>query len=208
LPTEHTIKELNFATTEPLGRSPLDRKAIFDVYGIAESGERFIVELQKAKQKFFKDRSLFYASFPIQDQTLKGEWNFKLEAVYTVGILDFVFDNADDSNDFYHLIELKDHNNQVYNPKLKFIYLELPRFEKTSDELETDLEKSVYLFRHLTYMDEAPENLQEGIFAKLFDEAALANLTPKEIRAYEDSLKYYRDMKNTFDTIEEGVTEK
>ena len=68
LPAKHQIQELNYARNEQLGPSDLDRKAIFDLYCIGASGERFIVEIQKAKQNYFKDRSVYYASFPIQEQ--------------------------------------------------------------------------------------------------------------------------------------------
>ncbi len=73
LPVRHKIKELTYARTEQLGNTETDRKAIFDLYCIGENGERFIVEMQKAKQNFFKDRSVYYSSFPIQEQAKKGE---------------------------------------------------------------------------------------------------------------------------------------
>ena len=65
---EKPIKTLNFKKSEHLGASEIDRRAIFDLYCESETGEKFIVELQKAKQKFFKDRSIFYSTFPIQEQ--------------------------------------------------------------------------------------------------------------------------------------------
>ena len=68
LPGKHKIKDLTYARTEQLGNTETDRKAIFDLYCIGENGERFIVEMQKAKQNFFKDRSVYYSSFPIQEQ--------------------------------------------------------------------------------------------------------------------------------------------
>lgn len=72
LPVRHKIKDLTYARTEQLGNSEADRKAIFDLYCVGENGERFIVEMQKAKQNFFKDRSVYYASFPIQEQARKA----------------------------------------------------------------------------------------------------------------------------------------
>ena len=87
------ITELTYLKSENLGRTELNRKAVFDLYCTNEKGEKFIVEIQKTKQKFFKDRTVYYSTFPIQEQAKKGsEWNFKLEKVYTIAILDFVFD--------------------------------------------------------------------------------------------------------------------
>lgn len=45
-------------------------------------------------------------------------------------------------------------------------------------------------------------------FKKLFEAAEIARFTPEEKGAYEDSLKYYRDLKNVVDTSkEEGKKE-
>ncbi len=48
------------------------------------------MEIQKAKQNYFKDRSIYYASFPIQEQARKGIWDYQLDAVYTLGILEML----------------------------------------------------------------------------------------------------------------------
>jgi predicted transposase/invertase (TIGR01784 family) len=114
LPEKHKIKDLSYAKSEQLGIAVSDRKAIFDLYCIGESGERFIVEIQKAKQNWFKDRSMYYASFPIQEQAKKGDWDFRLKPVYTIGILDFIFDEHKDQEEILHLIELKNQDCEVF----------------------------------------------------------------------------------------------
>ena len=60
LPTYHQIATLTFRNNENLSEFALERKAIFDIHCESQSGERFIVEMQKAKIKFFKDRSILY----------------------------------------------------------------------------------------------------------------------------------------------------
>ena len=72
------ILQLSFLKSEQLGSAPTDRKAVFDLYCQNERGEKFIVELQKARQKFFKDRSLYYSTFAIQEQAKVGDWDFRL----------------------------------------------------------------------------------------------------------------------------------
>jgi predicted transposase/invertase (TIGR01784 family) len=59
LPPEHHIARLTFKNSEQLGRTELDRKAIYDIYCENERGEKFIVELQKAKQNHFKERTVY-----------------------------------------------------------------------------------------------------------------------------------------------------
>jgi predicted transposase/invertase (TIGR01784 family) len=206
LPEKHKIKDLSYSRNEQVGVSPIDRKAIFDLYCIGESGERFIVEVQKAKQNYFKDRSIYYSSFPIQEQAKKGDWDFKQEPVYTVGILDFIFDDHKNEEELLHLIELKNQRCEVFYDKLKFIYIELPKFKKAQDELDNHFDKWLYVFRHLSELQDRPQQLQDRIFQKLFEAAEIAKFTIEEREAYEESLKYYRDIKNVVDTSrEEGI---
>ena len=206
LPTQHRVKDLTYRSTENLGSTPLDRKAVFDLYCQSEKGEKFIVEMQKAKHNYFKDRSIYYASFPIQDQAPKGDWNYKLAPVYTIGILDFVFDEDKNDDAFLHIVELKDQDCKVFYEKLKFIYLELPKFKKTIDQLNDHFDKWLFLLKHLPELEEPPLLLQENVFMQLFEVARITNFSPVEREAYENSLKYYRDMNGVIETArEEGM---
>ena len=206
LPTQHRVKDLTYRSNENLGNTPLDRKAVFDLYCESEKGEKFIVEMQKAKHNYFKDRSIYYASFPIQDQAEKGDWNYKLDPVYTIGILDFVFDEDKDDDTLLHIVELKDQNCKVFYEKLKFIYLELPKFKKNIDQLKDHFDKWLFLLKHLPDLEEPPLPLQENVFMQLFEVARITNFSPAEREAYENSLKYYRDMNGVIETArEEGM---
>jgi len=204
------ITELSYLSPEQLGRSHDHRKAIFDIYCESEKGEKFIVELQKAKQNYFKDRSIYYSTFPIQQQAEKGDWDFKLNAVYTIGILDFVFDeDKDDHEVFHHEVQLFDKTTQkVFFDKLTYIYLEMPKFNKTEEQLSSHFEKWLYVIKNLEDLTKRPAKLQEKIFDKLFEQAEIANYSEEEYGHYEHSLKIYRDLKNTIDTaFDEGKAE-
>ncbi len=200
LPQHRQISDVTFKNNENIGSTSLDRKAIFDIYCQGENGERFIVEIQKAKQNFFKDRSVFYATFPIQEQAIKGEWSFELAPVYAVGILDFVFADHRDSETLLHTVELKDQHCDVFYDKLKFIYIELPKFTKTLEQLDSHGDKWLFLLKNLAALSDRPQSLQEDIFNELFDVAEIANFSPLEQSSYQNSLKYYRDLNNVVDT--------
>lgn len=204
------IKNITFLKSEQLGSTEIDRKAIFDLYCENEKGEKFIVELQKSKQNFFKDRTLYYSTFPIQEQAQKGEWNYELKAVYTIAILDFVFDEDKNEPDKYkYFVKLSDiETNKIFYNKLTFVYLEMPKFKKELSEIETHFEKWLYVLRHLEKLDKIPPKLTEKIFERLFDIAEIAKFNREQLLQYEDSLKYYRDLKNSFDTAREDSREK
>jgi predicted transposase/invertase (TIGR01784 family) len=206
LPSQHKVQDLTYRNTENLGNTPIDRKAIFDLYCQSESGDRFIVEMQKAKHNYFKDRSVYYATFPIQEQAKTGEWNYKLTPVYTIGILDFIFDDHKNDPNLLHTIELKDQDCRVFYDKLKFIYIELPKFTKTIDELQDHFDQWLFVLRNLPRLEFQPDALQETIFTQLFEVAQIAKLSPAERETYENSLKYYRDMVGVIDTArQEGI---
>jgi predicted transposase/invertase (TIGR01784 family) len=205
------ITELTYLKNENLSTTELNRKAIFDLYCTNEYGEKFIVELQKTKQKFFKDRTVYYSTFPIRDQALIGsDWDFELKKVYTIAILDFVFDEDKNKPDkFRYDVKLSDiETKKVFYNKLTFIYLEMPKFNKTVDELESKYEKWLFILRNLHKLDRIPERLKEDIFLKLFETAEIAKFSREEYQNYEDSLKYYRDLKNSLDTAREEGFEK
>jgi predicted transposase/invertase (TIGR01784 family) len=208
LPGKHKIKDLTYARTEQLGNTEIDRKAIFDLYCIGENGERFIVEMQKAKQNYFKDRSVYYSSFPIQEQAKKGGWNYQLAAVYMVGILDFTFSEDASEREVRHEVQLKDQKCRVFYDKLTYIYLEMPNFSKAEGDLQNNFDKWMYVLQHLPDLQNRPQALQDRVFQKLFEAAEIAKFTPDEMNKYEESLKYYRDLKNVLDTsFDEGKAE-
>jgi predicted transposase/invertase (TIGR01784 family) len=205
LPAEHTIVDLSFKNTEQFGDIGPDRRAIFDIHCENERGDTFIVEMQKAKIKFFKDRSLFYSTFPIRDQAEKGDWDFKLKPIYCVAILDFVFDEEREEKNCISDVQLKDQYCRVFYNKLRYIFIEMPRFIKTEIELETHFDKWLYFLKHLESFESIPEILKEDVFLKGFKIAEIANFDKGQLSQYEDSLKIYRDLKGVLDTsFEEG----
>lgn len=210
---EQEITELHYLSSEKLGANQESRRAIFDVYCENTHGEKFIVEMQNVFQQFYKDRSVYYATFPIQEQANRGkEWNFRLNRVYTVGILNFVFPEDEYSPEcMHHKVQLMDVDDKhVFFDKLTFIYLEMPKFKKTEDELKTLLDKWLFVLSNLSRLMERPVALQERVFTRLFEQAEIARYTPEEQKRYYDNYKAYRDIHNAVDTArnegrEEGI---
>lgn len=197
-----TITELSYLKTIQAGRTEEERKAIFDIYCENERGEKFLVEMQKTKQAYFKDRTVYYATFPIQEQAKRSDWNYQLNAVYTVGILDFVFEADKHEADKYRYdVQLTDtETKRVFYDKLTFIYLEMPKFTKQVHELETRFEKWIFVLKNLHKLDRLPDNLREQVFERVFQIAEIAKMSKEEYTEYEDSLKVYRDLQNSLDT--------
>ena len=196
------VLDVNYLNTEHLGTQEYDRRAVFDVYCKNDKGEVFLVEMQKGEQQFFKDRSIYYSTFAIREQAPRGEWNYELKGVYTIGILNFCFDKEREGN-YYHEVKLMDTaTKEVFYDKLVFIYLEMPKFTKQENELESLFDKWLYVIRNLAALMERPRVLQEKVFAHLFEAAEIAKFSRVERYEYEESLKAYRDWFSVMTTAE------
>jgi predicted transposase/invertase (TIGR01784 family) len=200
------IMDVTYLKNENLPVTEEERMAVFDIYCINESGERFIVELQKTKQTFFKDRVLYYSTFAITEQAVKGQdWNYELKKVYSISILDFTFDAIkSDLPNYHHTVKLVNmETGKVFMDKLTFIFLEMPKFTKSAEELQNRYEKWLFILKNLSVLDRIPATLKEDTFEKLFETAEIAKFNKKEAMEYKESLKQYRDLKNSLDTARE-----
>ncbi|MDR1601886.1 MAG: Rpn family recombination-promoting nuclease/putative transposase [Tannerella sp.] len=210
---DDSIRTLRYMNPAQLGRSEADRSAVYDIYCETDGGEKFIVEMQRSYQEFFKDRSVYYSTFPIQEQAKKGqEWNFELNGVYMIGILNFEF--RDDGGGlrpypWLHHVQLSDtETGKVFYDKLTYIYLELPKFTKSEAELETLLDKWMYVFKNLALLDDRPKALRERVFRRLFRIAEIEQLDEAERYAYRESQKHYWDYLNTVRSAEKKIAEQ
>ena len=197
------ITDITIMNTEQLGITKDDRVAVFDLYCINEHGEQFVVEIQRAQQVHFKDRTVCYSSFLIQKQGRKGsEWNYELKPLYIISLLDFIMDRTDIQSDkFYHKVKLLNvDSGELFYEKFTFVYLELPKFKKHVEQIHTHFDKWVYLFRNMESLQTIPEPLNDRIFMELLEKAKLINLKDYELSEYETTLKRYRDNRNVIDS--------
>ncbi len=205
------ITSITYLKSERLGATDLDRKAIFDLYCENEKGEKFIVEMQRAKQDYFKDRSLYYATFPIQEQAKKGDWNYQLNGVFSIAITDFIIDeDKENKAKLLHDVRLieKETQKEFYD-KLRFIYVEIKKFDKSLEEIETHFEKWLYVLKNLVKIEEIPSKLQEKVFKKLFQVAEIARFDAGQLQSYRDSEKNYLDFTASLKTsFREGKEER
>ncbi len=186
------IVDVTYGSQEKLPLVIEDRKSIVDIYCESQNGEKFIVEMQKTKQLFFRDRSLLYAAYPIVQQAKKGEWNYKISPVYVIAVLDFEYKDEAESDKYIHDVRLYDVvDNEIFSDKLRLLYLEMPKFKKKLEELVTNEDKWLYFLKNLPNMDEIPAELSGKIFEKAFEQAEIANYTHAEYNAYIASLDYY-----------------
>jgi len=199
------ITDLTYNSTEHAGDSEEFKKIFFDLLCTGKNGEQFIIEMQRAEQRNFSDRAVFYTSRLINEQLPKGEshWNVELKEVYLIAILEFNFKhNASDC--YLHNVSLTNTDTgEIFYNKLGYKFLELVKFVKTEAELETDLDRWFYLLKHMSHLDKVPAVLNKRVFQKIFKIAEVGNLTKEEKAMYDSNLKAKWDYENSIAFAEE-----
>ena len=186
--------------------------AIFDLLCTGDKGEHFLIEVQRAKQGYFKERALFYTSHLISDQAPKGKrsaWGYNIAEVYLIALLeDFTLEDSP-ANTYLHDICLCNRDTgEIFYDKLGYTYIELSKFVKTDTDLDTDLDKWLYFLKNMPRMDRLPVYLRKPIFEKLFSIAEYTNLTKEEKTMYDQNLKRKWDNQNVLDyAVKEAVKE-
>ncbi|MCC8072409.1 MAG: Rpn family recombination-promoting nuclease/putative transposase [Bacteroidales bacterium] len=204
LEEEDPIVEITYHNPEKLGLHPGDRNAIFDLYCTTEHRHHIIVEMQNGSQRFFMDRSIYYSTFPIQEAAKVGDWDFDLPKVVTVALLNFRMPFFADSPEWKHELCLCDvATGKVAYDKLKYYYLEMPKFDKGLKDLVTTTDKWMYILKNINHMLQCPEELGGSLIESFFLHAEVARMDPEERMAYESSLKAMRDYFNTINFARE-----
>ena len=139
--------------------------------------------------------------------TCRWDWDFQLPKIYVIGVLNFTF-NKSKPNKVIYKVQLKDDDNEVFNENLSFVYIEIPKFRKRINELETFMDKWLFLIKNLHSLKNRPMEVQNRIFNRLFSTAEICNLNEFEFMKYSRSLKDYRDWHNTLNHAIEKETAK
>ncbi len=189
------IKELSYHKNEHLGNKQIDRNVVFDLYCKGQDGSKFIIELQKVKQDYFKQRSLFYSTFAITEQAPKGKWDFKLSPVYCIGILNFnLDDNQNKCITKAKILDIETHDTVI--EELNFAFIECQIFNKNITKKSSRQDKWLYILNHLSKLQCMPKELSEKLFEDFFTKANILKLSSKERSKYNASITYYRDLHN------------
>ena len=201
---QFAITDITYIPTEQLGIMEEDRKAIFDVLCKTEDGKTFLVEMQRGAQEHFYERALYYTSFAImkqgkkaiakEDEKGKDPWDFSLDGVFFLGVLDFKYEQDEMTEHRYQLLETKTLKRMT--DKLEFVFVEVAKFNKREDELETDLDKWLYLLKNMSTLLERPAALRDRVFGRLFDVAEYARLDDEERKKYVEAMNTTRDTFN------------
>jgi len=203
------IIDLVYNKNEYPGEIAMEGGAIYDLTCTDQNGAQFLIEVQRGRQKYFKHKAIFYMSRLITSQAPKGrrkEWGYALSAVYLISILDHPINNGTAENYIHDVCLIDKNTKEIFYEELGYIIIDLCSFVKTEEELDGDLDRWLYLIKHLSKLDEMPETFNNPIFERLLAVSEYSNLTQKEKIMYDRSMKYKWDNKNVLDfAVNEGM---
>ena len=164
-----------------------NRTTIFDLHCIDSERRRFIIEVQILFQENIVNRAIYYASQTVIAQGERGKkYNYDLKPVVAVVFMEFkVF--ADDR--YIRRAKLREVNGASVSDTLNFAFVELPKFNKPLDELETTLDKALYALKNMKNMTQMPKQYANTVFELLFSTAKLAKLSKEEQKMIDEAQK-------------------
>ena len=211
---DRRIEELEFIDKE---MHPVERDAkgvVYDMFCKTDDGSRIIVEVQRRKQPFYPERAIYYSTFQIQRQVEAGADNYDFLPVYVVNILDFKMDKSSDNNEVKTVFRLYEESTHVLlTNRITFIFIELPKFKKTIDELDGNVLEGMYFcFKNMAVLNERPKVLTHNVFKKIFDASELYNMDKETRKNVLKNMTTERDLRNQMEyarqeAIAEGLAE-
>ena len=208
LPEGRRVRSLSFTRTEVSGFTAANKAVRLDLRCESESGRHFIVEMQSSWQRNLFLRCVQYASKVYDSNSLSGDRNYDLPAVYLTGILsmDFGFERNgpewDDS--FISEYTFRERRTQnVIDESITIIFVELYRFSKPLSGCRSLAEQWCYALKHMKEFDSVPPELAREPFVSLFRACEIAGFDKEKRLKYERDMISERDYLNIMDSAEE-----
>lgn len=159
LPEDAPIEELEYLPPELVPDIPILKNTIVDVRCRDTQGRVFLVEMQMLWTDSFMQRVLFNASKAYVKQIRRGDEYRYLQPVYSLNLVDAVFDRETDAYfHHYQIVNLADTAKQLEG--LEFVFIELPKFRA-----ETLAERKMHVLwlRYLTEISESSISIAEEL---------------------------------------------
>ena len=207
------IVDVSFLNSELIGDTGDSRKAYIDVLCEDESGAQFVVEMQKARQEHFRERTVFYASKLISMMSPQGKsWNYSLAPTYVVAFLNFEMKGmvggegeagSDDDRYLLHYVT-RDEQSQTKLPgSTEYYFLGIRDFNKKDRSYADSPEKWLSLLGKTGLLEDIPSEYEgDEAFAAYFKACERAGFNKEEEQLYTT------DMMNEWDIANEKALER
>ena len=212
--SEKRIVDVEFMDKE-IHPIPRDKKtSIYDLFCKTDDGSRIIVELQNRKQDQYAERVLYYSMHQVLKQVESGRDSYDFCQIYVISILDFTLkqnEGISDVKTVYRLLEENYH--RCLSNRMTYVFIELPKFNKSVDELDGDILEGMYFcLKNMHLLQERPEVLEHPVFDKIFSMGENIMMTEELRTKILEKMNTERDLRNQFayarkEGLAEGLAE-
>ena len=150
-----------------------------DVKAILSNKTKVIIEMQVLNIEGFEKRILYNAAKLYSTQLMKSKRYETLNPIIAVTITDFIMFKEFEKVISYFAIMEKEKLIK-YNNDIELIFVELPKFHKSEQELETITDKWIYFIKNAGDLDFIPKSFKEPELLEAFDIANTASLSEEE----------------------------
>ena len=208
------VVSITYKPTELLGDSESEKRVVFDIYCVTNTGRHFIIEMQRAEQSFFSNRIITYSSRVVSGEVMRGDVEYNIPTVISFNIMDY------DSNEFnhyenaFHIVKLKDEKNAVYSEKTVFCFLELTKFAAQNIGQMKDVVfkdegmKWAFILENMHKMGEQDLSGEDEMFQQMFEDCRISKLTTMEKKAYRKSILDYADVRDAVKVAQQRGEER
>ncbi|MGL4503910.1 MAG: Rpn family recombination-promoting nuclease/putative transposase [Planktothrix sp.] len=174
-----------------------------DVKAQLNTGEIVIIEMQVINVEAFTKRVLYNAAKTYSLQLDVGQGYRFLKPVIALTITDFIqFENTD-SWISHFIFKEKNQNFNYSENELELVFVELPKFQKSLEQLETLTDKWIYFMQSARTLETVPETLETvPQIQRAFQIANQTNLTREELDEVEKVELFLQDQRNAISFAE------
>ncbi len=181
-PGGNKITEVDILNPYQLPKLSGGRSTIVDVKAKDKNGNTFIVEMQIAESEFFHKRILYYTSQSYTSQIEKGREYNRLNPAYFIGILEFEVGKNPNYLSCHKVLDVE--TNEQIIQDMEFNFIELPKFNKSLNELESSIDQWTYFIKNAENLNVIPENVHDEGLKEAYLEADKYNWTQAELDDY------------------------
>ena len=206
LQKNNKIVDVDILTPYQLPELKGGKVTIVDVKAKDETGKFYIVEMQVAEVDGFDSRVLYYASKSYSAQIQRGDDYEKLRPIFFIGILDF---EATENPNYISRHRVTDaETGQQFIKDIEFNFIELPKFNKKANELNSIIDQWVYFIKNAENLEVIPENIVDRGLKGAYEEASKHNWTQEELDAYDYAFMREQDERGRITKVQKDFGRK
>ncbi|MGB3297025.1 MAG: Rpn family recombination-promoting nuclease/putative transposase [Phormidesmis sp.] len=182
------------------------KDTFLDVKAAIKGDKTVIIEMQVLNLVGFEKRILYNAAKSFSTQLDSGEDYTKLSPVIALTITDFDMFPESSQVISRYIMQERDHLT-TYSDDIELVFVELPKFIKSLDELTTVTDRWIYFLKRAESLKMIPEAWQgTPALEKAFQIAELSNLSREELDVFERKQRYLQDNRNAvLKGVEQGI---